>query len=114
MSKIKDKLRDIATLQTAKENFFKNDGTLQQWFAHGATEAANMLLHGHPAPVYAGNASPPNLIVSNSMEQEAGEAPQVETAAAPSPEQQVSILDQKMQAIQQQPELEEPELDMHQ
>lgn len=29
-----------------------NDRFLSKWFAHGATELANMVLHGHPAPVY--------------------------------------------------------------
>ena len=30
-------------------------------FAHGATELANILVHGHPAPMYAHNAAPPDI-----------------------------------------------------
>lgn len=111
MSKIKEKLKDVATLKTAKENFFKNDGSLTQWLAHGSTEAANMLLHGHPAPVYAGNVSPPNIEASSSLEQQGNDVPmEVDSPTAKS----MGILEQKMQSIHQQVEIEEPELEPEQ
>ena len=104
---IVNKAKDVATLKTFRENFFKDDGSLQQWFAHGATEAANMVLHGHPAPVYAGNVSPPNL-GSNEVQQTDMDQQQ---AAVPEPGQKMSFLAQKMQEIQQQPEIEDPEME---
>lgn len=41
--------------------FWRNDGTLTQWLAHGATELANFIVHGHPAPMYARSVSPPDV-----------------------------------------------------
>ena len=101
------KVKDVATLKTFRENFLKNDGSITQWFAHGATESANMLIHGHAAPMYAGNVSPPDAM-SNEMETSASEPMQ---AFAKQPEQKMSFLQSKMQDIEQQPEMQEPEME---
>ena len=37
------------------------DDSFVSWFAHGATELANMVLHGHPAPVYSRSTSPAHV-----------------------------------------------------
>ena len=50
--------KDVATGKKLVEGLSKNDGAFQGWMAHGSTELANMLLHGHPAPVYARSLSP--------------------------------------------------------
>jgi hypothetical protein len=103
------KVKDVATLKTLRENFFKNDGSISQWFAHGATEAANMVLHGHAAPVYAGNVSPPDQMSTefqpSVLEPMQAFSPQQE------PEQKKSFLQAKMQDIEQQPEMQEPEME---
>ncbi len=104
------KVKDVATLKTFKENFFKNDGSISQWFAHGATEAANMVIHGHAAPMYAGNVSPPDAM-SNEIQDTAMVQQQ---ESAPEQDQKMSFLSQKMQEIQQQPEIEEPEMEISQ
>lgn len=106
VGKVVGGIKDVATLKTFRENFFKNDGSISQWFAHGATEAANMVLHGHAAPVYAGNVSPPDLM-SNEMQTGIAEPMQV---FAEQPDQKVNILQSKMQEIERQPEVEEPEI----
>ena len=112
----KNKIKDIVTLKTAKENFFKNDGSLQQWMAHGSTEVANMVLHGHPAPVYAGNVSPPDQISSSEPAVQAEtQVPEQGTLSPPEPAQEnKSFLMQTMQEIEQQTEIEEPEMEIDQ
>ena len=37
------------------------EGTVGQWMAHGATELANMALHGHAAPVYSHSLAPSDV-----------------------------------------------------
>jgi hypothetical protein len=37
----------------------KGGQDLSGFMAHGATELANVMIHGHPAPMYAHNAAPP-------------------------------------------------------
>lgn len=59
------------------DNFWTNDGALTSWFGHGISEAANMLLHGAPAPIYSRSVGP-------TVAQEAGEMGTV--AALPQPE----------------------------
>ena len=100
-----NKVKDVVTLKTFRENFFKNDGSVSQWVAHGSTEAANMLLHGHPAPVYAGNVAPPDLLSPDPQEPVGLEVQEAKP--------QMSFLAQKMQEIQQQPEIEEPEMELN-
>ncbi len=99
-----NKVKDVVTLKTFRENFFKNDGSIDQWIAHGSTEAANMVLHGQAAPVYAGNVSPPD-----SMSNEVAEPMQ---AFTPMQDQKTSFLSQKMLEIEQQPEMVKPEMEM--
>ena len=108
-----NKAKDVVTLKTAQENFFKNDGSLQQWFAHGATEAANMVLHGHPAPVYAGNVSPPD-IMGAAVESPDNDPSPLQTSATAEQPKEMSFLSQKMQEIQQKPEINEPEMELEQ
>ena len=112
----KNKIKDVITLKTAKENFFKNDGSLQQWLAHGATEAANMVLHGHPAPVYAGNVSPPNQVsTSEPTAQVESQVPEQETVSPQEPAQDnKSFLMQTMEEIHQHVEIEDPEMEIDQ
>lgn len=102
-----------------------NDPNLQQWFGHGANEMANMLLHSHPAPIYARAASPseqsePQVYQPEEVEMTAhGPAePAAPTVEAPQPEQSVeapafepleSVLEQTMQEVEQTPELRHPE-----
>ena len=50
--------KEVVTGQKLWEGLKQNDGALDGWIAHGATELANMMLHGHPAPVYARTLSP--------------------------------------------------------
>lgn len=50
--------KEVATGKKLMEGLSQNDGAFQGWMAHGSTELANMLLHGHPAPVYARSLSP--------------------------------------------------------
>jgi len=50
--------KEVVTGQKLWEGISQNDGALDGWIAHGSTELANMLLHGHPAPVYARTLSP--------------------------------------------------------
>ena len=50
--------KEVVTGQKLWEGITQNDGALDGWIAHGATELGNMLLHGHPAPVYARTLSP--------------------------------------------------------
>ncbi len=108
----KEYVKDVVTFQKAKENFFKNDGVLSHWFAHGATELANMTLHGHPAPVYAGSVSPPDQVGSLLF-------PGKEMAVAPSVDIEpavgtTSFLSKVIDEIQNQPEVSEPELEIDQ
>jgi hypothetical protein len=42
-------------------NQSKGAQDLTGYIAHGATEAANLLVHGHAAPMYAHGTSPPEL-----------------------------------------------------
>ncbi len=105
------KVKDVVTLKTFTENFFKNDGSITQWFAHGATEAANMVIHGHAAPMYAGNVSPPDAMSFDFQDTAMVE----QQAVAPEQGQTLSFFSQKMQEIQQQqPEMEEPEMEIAQ
>ena len=60
--------KDVVTLQVAKENFFKDDGNLWQVTEHGATELANVVLHGHVAPLYAGYSSPDQTLETHQPE----------------------------------------------
>ena len=50
--------KDVITGKKLWEGIKQNDGAVDGWVAHGATELANMLLHGHPAPVYARTLGP--------------------------------------------------------
>ncbi|QDS91433.1 hypothetical protein FF011L_01630 [Roseimaritima multifibrata] len=52
-------IKDVVTLKVAKDNFFRDDGTFDQWLAHGANEAANVVVHGQTATIYGGSSSPP-------------------------------------------------------
>ena len=110
---VTDKIKDVVTLKTAQENFFQNDGSLTQFFAHGATEAANMVLHGHPAPVYAGYVSPPDL-VSTEIVSPGIEPEPMQMSAQVEQTQEVSFLSQTMQEIQQRPEINDPEMELAQ
>lgn len=103
-----NKVKDVATLKTLRENFFKNDGSITQWFAHGATEAANMILHGHAAPVYAGNVSPPDQLSDPTQGFSPPESMQM---SIDQPDQKVSFLKQKMATLEQQQEMQEPEME---
>ena len=94
MSKSKpiiEQIKDVVTLNTAKENFLKNDGTLVSWFNQGTNEFANMVLHGQPAPIYGGPTTSPEFTIHGPAE----------------PSQ--SILDQTMHQLHQMPEIEAPE-----
>lgn len=106
------RIKDVLTLQTFKDNFFKYDASLEQWFAHGATEAANMVLHGHAAPVYAGNVSPPDLM-STMISQDGPELQQLQPVV-PEQEQSMGILARQMRELEQQPDMEEPEMELYQ
>lgn len=105
-----NKVKDVVTLKTFSENFFKDDGTIQHWFSHGTTEAANMVLHGQPAPVYAGHASPPD--VGDAFGKGPEDPQAMQTAMLEVPEQEMGILDQTMQKFEQQPEIVEPEMEL--
>lgn len=50
--------KDVVSGKKLWEGLKENDGALDGWIAHGSTELANMMLHGHPAPVYARTLSP--------------------------------------------------------
>ncbi len=50
--------KEVVTGQKLIEGLSMNDRAFDGWMAHGSTEVANMLLHGHPAPVYARSLSP--------------------------------------------------------
>lgn len=52
-------VKDVVTLKKFGENFFKDSKAFDDWFAHGSSEAANMVLHGQPAPIYSRSTSPP-------------------------------------------------------
>lgn len=80
--------KDVATGKKLMEGLSQNDGAFQGWLAHGSTELANMLLHGHPAPVYARSLSPADTEGQSSAE------PQQETAqevAAPSRQNETGV-----------------------
>ena len=49
-------------------NQSKGAHDLTGWLAHGATEAANFLVHGHAAPMYTHGASPPELTSGHGQE----------------------------------------------
>ena len=38
--------KDVVTLKKLGDNFFSDGKAFDDWFAHGANEAANMVLHG--------------------------------------------------------------------
>lgn len=63
--------KDVITGKKAWQGLKENDGALDGWIAHGSTELANMLLHGHPAPVYARTLSPAHQQAEVTHEQEA-------------------------------------------
>ena len=50
--------KEVITGKKLWEGLKENDGVIDGMLAHGATELANMLLHGHPAPVYARSLAP--------------------------------------------------------
>lgn len=70
---------------------------LKNWFAHGATELANFLVHGHPAPMYAGNSSPAetqtNVVVTAPQ---ANSPPDAASSANPA---RPSLIDQHLNAM---------------
>lgn len=51
------------------------------WTAHGATEAANLLVHGHAAPMYAHGTSPPDQGLEQAKAQALEARPDPEHAA---------------------------------
>lgn len=40
----------------------KGGQDLEGWLKHGGTELANVMVHGHPAPMYGHHASPPDQL----------------------------------------------------
>ncbi len=62
------------------------DDTFFQWLSHGSTELANMLLHGHPAPVYSHYKAPdqpdPEPMAMNAAKEDAQAQPS-EKASTP-------------------------------
>ncbi|MCA9194635.1 MAG: hypothetical protein KDB03_22845 [Planctomycetales bacterium] len=50
--------KDVIQGKKLVEGLGQQDGALQGWLAHGSTELVNMMLAGHPAPVYARSFSP--------------------------------------------------------
>ena len=68
------------------------DDTFFQWMAHGSTEVANMLLHGHAAPVYshyrAPDQSDPEPLAMNSAQD--AKAPETQTERQAIPEKNLS------------------------
>ena len=144
MSRIRDTVQRIANNRVINNSVTRfvgnaiktlaNDPSLQQWFGHGVNEVANMVLHGHPAPIYARSASPKDQeIVPQQVQQEeevtvtshgpAESAPSVNVEApaaqpeasveAPTMEPVESVLEQTMHEIEQSPELNHPEQEMH-
>lgn len=103
---------------------------------HGNTELANMLLHGHPAPVYA-NAMSPNMPQEEAATSSVSEGPNSKAELGPvdaamarlntSPESEASkemvtshgpavketgVVDQRMEALQAMEEVHEPQQEM--
>ena len=111
---LKERVKDVVTLKTAKENFFQNDGFIEHWFAHGATELANMNLHGQPAPLYAGHSSPSDQTSIYGEFEAAVPDQALDDKSMGVAKTEMSFLDQTMAEIQQQSEFEEPELEMDQ
>ena len=113
---LREQAKDIATLKTAKENFFKDDGNLMNLFQHGSLELANMLLHGHPAPVYGGYASPADQFGLTTREvdgkQNHEQASATQAIEMPTQSSDVSFVDQTMHELHQQAEMQEPELEI--
>jgi len=69
---------------------------LKNWMAHGATELANVLVHGHPAPMYASTASPPEQ--QNAAPTQPS-APQPNGVVAPGNPNGPSLIDQHLNSI---------------
>lgn len=108
IEKIKNTIKDAAKLKLVR-----GDDSIRQWGAHGATELANMLLHGHPAPVYAGNQSPPDQLTNEPVAQV--ESPVGVQPAAAEPDRGIkSYLFRKLDELRQQPEMNEPEMELEQ
>lgn len=57
-TKVAQYVKDVFTGKAFSQNFFNDGRQFDEWFAHGANEAANYLLHGQPAQVYNRSLSP--------------------------------------------------------
>ena len=73
--------QSVVSGQQFKDNFFKDTGTFDQWFAHGAAEVANVIIHGHAAPMYTHVASPDTSIApAQSIDVSAASPPDISPA----------------------------------
>lgn len=100
-------IKDVVTLKKFGENFLKGGEAFDNWFAHGANEAANMVLHGQPAPIYSRSVSPDmsqESVVEASLVEPAQEA-----SMSVEPVQSESALDKAIEMAQNAPE---PEVEM--
>jgi len=84
--------------------FWENDGTLTSYLAHGATELANFIVHGHAAPMYGRSVSPPDSQSPEAPDTQTDQPPtQIQAATSPLVEQpnqqQPSIIDKHLSDI---------------
>lgn len=101
--------KDVITGKKAWEGLKENDGALDGWIAHGSTELANMLLHGHPAPVYARTLSPAHQQAEVAQGQESQPEQQASQDVTLSPSMSLELYQRGMQAEQHQEQQQELE-----